>query len=255
MEETSFFNILINSLAFPFKDPDWLKKSAIGFALVLAMYVIPIVPMLFIAGYGSRIMKRILVEEGKPYLPEWDNWEGLLTDGVKLWGAGIIYALPILLLLFLGFGLMLLAILSPLLIVRSDGSTNPQGWLYLTGVFVLPFLVIIVLSLVGMIVGLLQAAGTSHMITKGNFSAAFVFSEWWPVFKKGFWGFLLAFVILMALSFVTTFVVQLLGLTIILIFVLPFLFGFITFFTTIYGYTFHALAYRQGMRKIEEAKK
>jgi hypothetical protein len=42
MEETSFFNILINSLAFPFKDPDWLKKSAIGFALVLAMYVIPI---------------------------------------------------------------------------------------------------------------------------------------------------------------------------------------------------------------------
>jgi uncharacterized RDD family membrane protein YckC len=93
------------------------------------------------------------------------------------------------------------------------------------------------------------------MITKGNFSAAFVFSEWWPVFKKGFWGFLLAFVILMALSFVTTFVVQMLGLTIILIFVLPFLFGFITFFTTIYGYTFHALAYRQGMRKIEEAKK
>jgi hypothetical protein len=127
MEETSFFNILINSLAFPFKDPDWLKKSAIGFALVLAMYVIPIVPMLFIAGYGSRIMKRILVEEGKPYLPEWDNWEGLLTDGGKLWGAGIIYALPILLLLFLGFGLMLLAILSPPVNCPQRRFDQPAG--------------------------------------------------------------------------------------------------------------------------------
>ena len=52
-------------------------------------------------------MRRIIVNNELPVLPEWDDWEGLFRDGVKLLGASLIYFAPFIVLLVIGWGAMM----------------------------------------------------------------------------------------------------------------------------------------------------
>jgi hypothetical protein len=53
-----------------------------------------IIPVFILSGYGYRIMKRVIVDGQPPELPEWDDWGGLIKDGLCIYGAGLIYSLP-----------------------------------------------------------------------------------------------------------------------------------------------------------------
>jgi hypothetical protein len=79
---------------FPFTDPRWKNKFLIGGLLSLAGYAIPVLPLLFVYGYCAQIMRRIIVENEAPYLPEWEDWGKFLQDGLKLFGVGLVYSLP-----------------------------------------------------------------------------------------------------------------------------------------------------------------
>ena len=70
MSTNSSTQQLQNIFTFPFKDPDWVKKLAIGSLLILSGFIIPILPILFVYGYIMRIMERIIVQDGELYLPE-----------------------------------------------------------------------------------------------------------------------------------------------------------------------------------------
>lgn len=253
MESTSFSNQLMNNLSFPFKDRDWLKKAAIGAGLSLASFIIPILPTLFVYGYSLRMMRRIISGDGKPALPEWDDWGKLLSDGLKLWGAAILYSLPVILLMLVAVVGMLVAFISPVFMIRSDGSLPPQAGV-LTIVGFLVFMVLMaVIGVLGWVVNLAEAPALSHLAAKDSFEAAFRIGEWWPILKKGIGGFLLAIVLVAALSFVSTLVIQMLMLTIILAFLMPFLAGIYIFFLLIYINTWYALAYRDSVRKLASA--
>src|SRR6185503_7118827 len=92
---TSFTTDNLQTLAkFPFTDPQWKNKFLIGGLLTLAGYAFPLLPLLFVYGYCAQIMRRIIVEKGEPYLPEWQDWGKFLLDGLKLGGVGLIYILP-----------------------------------------------------------------------------------------------------------------------------------------------------------------
>ncbi len=250
MQTESFFNRLANSLYFPFKDPQWVKKVAIGSALSLAIFIVPIVPMLFVYGYSLRVMQRIISGDGEPSLPEWKDWGRLLSDGLKLWGAGLLYSLPILILLLGGMTLLTVAFLLPTFSVHSNNTLPPQLWgIYAAG-FIVFFLMIVVVVPLSWAISLLQAAGLSHLATKDRFSAAFRFGEWWPIFKKGFVPFLLAVVAAMVLAWVFTLVLQILLLTVILVILLPVLMGVYGFLILLYQNAFYALAYREAVRKM-----
>ena len=91
---------------FPFRDPQWKNKLLIGSLISLAGFVFPFIPWIFLYGYGVQIMRRIIVENGEPYLPEWDDWNRLFVDGLRLGGVILIICFPFVLLAIVGYGLM-----------------------------------------------------------------------------------------------------------------------------------------------------
>jgi hypothetical protein len=229
MATTGFFDQVIGSIGFPFKGSQWGKKLLIGALIGLANSIIPILPVLIITGYCGKIMKQIIQEGEEPYLPDWDDWGGYLGEGLKLWGAGIIYSLPLIILLLAAVAGM---ILSGLLIGFSSNSSYDSNSIS-PGLMALPMLFIPIAF------GLLC-------------SAAFRFKEWWPILKAGFSAYLIIVLASFLLSFIGITVIQLLNSTIILCFLYPLTIGVFTFLLSLYQYTFWALAYREGRRRLKE---
>lgn len=81
------------SFGFVFKDPEWVKKLAIGTVFVLLTPFMIGIP--FMSGYMIRIIRHRLA--GKEDLPNWDDFGGLFVDGIKTILIGFIYGLPVML--------------------------------------------------------------------------------------------------------------------------------------------------------------
>lgn len=75
----------LQALAFPFQDRSAWKKVAIGSLVCLFMPIVPVFPFLFLYGYTARVVRHIL-QSGDLYLPEWDRWDELLADGLRILG-------------------------------------------------------------------------------------------------------------------------------------------------------------------------
>jgi hypothetical protein len=249
MDQPGFLNQIIESAAFPFRDPQWPKKVAIGVGLTFAMFVVPIVPMLFVYGYSKRLMRQIITGSGKPSLPEWTDWGKLLSDGLQLWGAAVIYVLPLLLLMIGAMIVLFMTTITPVFFVHSDGTNSPQmGLLYVAGLMIFSLMMAII-ALLGWGISLLQAPALSHLAARDEFSAAFRIGEWWPILKKGIGPFLIAIIASMVLIWVLTFAIQFMMFTIILIFLLPLVIGIVGFFINIIQNAFYAMAYREALSK------
>lgn len=86
------------ALTFMFQDPNWVAKLGIGILVTLAGIVFSPVLIGFVAvfvltGYTIDVVRNVL--DGKEYpLPDWQDWGGFLTRGLKLFGVMIILALP-----------------------------------------------------------------------------------------------------------------------------------------------------------------
>jgi hypothetical protein len=88
------------SFSYPFEDKEWISKLGLG-------AVITIVPVLNLAwsGYMVGIIRNVMNNAAQP-LPAWDDLGKKFMDGLILLGAGLVYALPMLLLLCLPMGIM-----------------------------------------------------------------------------------------------------------------------------------------------------
>lgn len=76
------------AMGFVFRDPRWVGKAAVAGGLLL----IPIVGWLIALGYGLRIVRGVVAGTDVP-LPAWDEWGGLLADGLKGAVVGFIWSL------------------------------------------------------------------------------------------------------------------------------------------------------------------
>ncbi|MGH2559012.1 MAG: DUF4013 domain-containing protein [Thermomicrobiales bacterium] len=74
---------------FPFRDSGWISKVLIGAVMVL----IPIFGWFSLAGYGMRIMRRV-VEGADTPLPDWTDFGQLFVDGVKVFVVGVVWGIP-----------------------------------------------------------------------------------------------------------------------------------------------------------------
>lgn len=81
----------------PFRDARWITKILIGAVMV----IIPIFGWFCLAGYGLRIMRRV-VDGADTSLPDWTDFGQLFVDGIKAWIVAIIWSLPTIILS--GFG-------------------------------------------------------------------------------------------------------------------------------------------------------
>ncbi len=242
-------------LGFPFKDVAWKNKFLIGSLVVLVSFVIPVVPYLALYGYMMQIMRRVIVEEGEPFLPEWNDWGKLLTDGLKLFGAVFIYMLPIFILLAIGFGFMFVLIIAmPLLAEMVNPDSEGAGALFSLMPLASSLVILIVFSatmLFGLALGLIMPAIMGHVVATDDFSAAFRWREWWPVFRTNLSGFLMAQVVVLALSFGINSVLSILYYTIIFCCLLPIILAPVTIYISVIQGVIYAQAYREGTERLK----
>jgi hypothetical protein len=244
------------AIFFPFRGEKWGVKVLIGSALYFANFIIPIVPAIPLFGYFGRIMKRIIVQDEDPELPEWNDWGALFLDGIKLFGALLIYLLPALILTIGGY--VLFMVLDFSLVFSSTTYTQYSSN---------PFPMSIIGSAIGMFGGLAVAMlgmvliyvtlvfvppALGNMIAKDDFGAAFHFKEWWPVFKANLSGYVVALAIALGLFTLMYILALFLYATVILCFLLPFAFCFIFFVFGTVSFSLYAIAYRDGTRKLAE---
>ena len=238
-------------LTYPFKAPDWKNKFLTGSLVMLAGYIIPIVPGIFLYGYLVKIMRRIIVEGGEPFLPEWDDWDKLFKDGLMLGGVGFIYTLPMLLLLLMGYGLFFMAIFIPLILAEASNEP-PSDILALTSVG--GSLGGIVFFGLGMILALITFAflpvAIGHVLATDEFAAAFRLAELWAIFRANLAGFLVAYALLLGFGIVLSVFLQLLFLTIIFCCIYPIALAPLTVYIMIIWSVLFAQAYRDGVQKL-----
>ncbi len=248
---TSFTSDELQALAkFPFQDAQWKTKFLIGCLFILAGYVIPWLPLIFVYGYCAQIMRRIIVEKGVPSLPNWDNWGQLVTDGLKLFGVSLIYSLPFFVLFCGGFGLFF-ATMSLAETVPGEAETvSPSMWAPpLIGMIVWfgSFGLGMILALV---VGIVLPVAIGHMIATNKFAAAFRIREWWAIFRANLAGYLLAYVLILGCWMVLSFAMQILYFTVVLCCLVPFIMTFLVMYTMIIGSVLFAQAYQAGVEQL-----
>lgn len=231
---------LSHYLSYPFKDERSKKNFLIGSALTLAGFIIPIVPLLYVYGYLARIMK--LVMAGQPAtMPDWDDWDGFLKDGLRLYGVRLVFTLPIMLLFILLLGLYLGGLF---LTVSIDGYEELVFIPILC--FVCGMGVIFPFSLV---FSALSYPASLHALSVQQFSAGFRFSEWWPILRKNLGGFVLVLVTTYVLSIVLSIGMQVLYFTIICACLLPILMPAYLFYMLLITEPMSAQAYQEGREK------
>jgi hypothetical protein len=87
------------AFTFMFEDPDWLRKLGIGMlvglvGIIFSPVLIGLIPLIMLMGYTLDVLRNVM--DGKQYpLPEWEDWGGFLMRGLRIIGAFIVWALPL----------------------------------------------------------------------------------------------------------------------------------------------------------------
>ena len=102
------------SFSYPFEDKQWVSKMGLG-------ALISLVPILNFAmtGYMIQIVRNLMDGAPEP-LPNWDDLGKKFKDGVMLVLAGLVYALPVILLSCLPLGVLTIP-------AALSGSGDTQG--------------------------------------------------------------------------------------------------------------------------------
>lgn len=243
MRSTITTETLQKIFTFPFKDERWASKFTLG-SLFYFLGIL-IVPGLFVSGYSYEIMRRIIVDKAEPSLPEWDDYGKYLQDGFKIFGVTLIFGSPALMFIFPYFVLIFLL---PLISMSEETSAA------FFAVFPLTFVLIIIGSLVGFVFGIFGLAAKAHMVAKGEFVAAFRVREWGPIFRKNMGGFLLGYLLIIAMGSVIGIAVQFLMLTVVLCLLVPVLMLVVHFYTVIVSSALFAQAYVDGVENLASAE-
>jgi len=213
-------NNIQETLLFPVRDAEARKQFLIACLVTFSGFIVPIIPFLILMGYGAKVTRQITDEKKSPSMPQWQgsDWSAMLLDGVRLYGAQLILILPFFLLM--GFGVVSMMAGSTIISISADQSIrglSSLGIVFLfIGILSMPLFVLVSLPY-----GIILSAVGPHVITKNSFAAAFQFKEWWQIFRKGLGQFILGYVMIMAASFIFTFVIQIALITIVLICIVP----------------------------------
>jgi hypothetical protein len=92
------------SFAFVFEDTEWLSKVIVGALISL----IPVLGQMIAMGYMVNVGRNVIRRNPQP-LPKWDDFGQFLVDGLYAFIIGLVYSLPIIILLCI-FVLPLMAV-------------------------------------------------------------------------------------------------------------------------------------------------
>jgi len=232
-------------LAFPFKDEAWVKKLAIASVLIFVSFI-PVFPVVLLLGYLAEIIRRIVVDQEPPSLPEWDDLNSFFQDGFRLFGAGALYMIPSTLLIVLGYA----SIFIPVVIVDALGVSDGEGVVLMIAGNLAGFGLMGIGIMFSMATGLILPVAGTHAAVKKDFAAAFKFGEIWNIFKANWSGFLVAFLIVIGGSIVMYYGSYFLVVTVILCCLYPFTLCMSTAYLALVGSALVADAYRVGVMNL-----
>lgn len=226
---------------FPVEDARARKQFIIGALLILAGFIIPILPYLLIMGYTMRIMRQVF-DGQKPFMPEWDDWETLLKDGLKLFGIRLVYSLPVFIIMipfaaFVFFGVLFL----------PGGSDFEAAFSISMFIFSLMMMCLLPFFIA---IGVVIPAVEAHVVASGEFSAGFRFREWWNIFIKNIGGFIVAYMVLYGISMILSLAFQFMIFTIVLLCLMPIILPVFSIYMQVIYYALIAQAYRDGLLKL-----
>ncbi|MBN2258622.1 MAG: DUF4013 domain-containing protein [Anaerolineaceae bacterium] len=234
------------NFSYPLKDPRWVLKLTIGSLLILASMAIPLIPLFFVAGFCLRIMQRVIHGDGQPHLPEWEDWEWLFKQGFRLSEAGLVYAMPGLILFIVGYIMVFFPLLGMSLSSMTSSGLQPlspdASILLNKGVIVLG--VATCLTLAG---AFLSAPAAMHMVAKDDVKAIFRIREWWPALQHAPGQFIGAFVLITLAAILLMILVTALTASVILCLPATILFCAGSMVLSLIASALFASAYRKGM--------
>lgn len=228
---------------FPVENSEARKNFLVGGLVILASFIIPIIPYLIAIGYIMRIMRQVIAGE-PPRMIAWDDWEGMLKDGLKLFGVRFVYSLP-LMLVFLP--VMLVFFVTPFL---ADALNNEN--IFFLSFLVFPIFMVCLLPF-SLAFALIIPAPEAHVAATREFSAGFRLGEWWPIFRKNIGGFLVAFLISYGVSMAMSIAFQIIFMTVILACLMPIILPAFSFYMLLVQHTLFAQAYREGRERLAAA--
>lgn len=161
------------SFAFPFEDKEWISK--LGLWAIISM-----IPVLNFAWYGYLVdVMRNVINNNQEPLPTWDDLSHKFNEGLILFGAGLVYALPV-----------LIALCVPLGITASSdlfsGNSNLQDFSRMMAEAggILFFGLLCVLLLYGLVVSILYPAILVLFAREGTFASCFRLREALALIRK-----------------------------------------------------------------------
>ncbi|NLV74949.1 MAG: DUF4013 domain-containing protein [Chloroflexi bacterium] len=228
-------------LAFPFKDPRWLTKFLIALLVMLAGFIVPILPGFLLVGYAARITRRITNGDGVAALPEWDNWGDMFMDGLRLSVARFIYSLPVILLLIVSMGFIFV----PTMMMGAMDDPNFDGG---AAMFMMLsyFVSIGIMVFLGSLLELFVAPMSAHVVASRKLGAAFEFKTWWSILKANLAGFVLVFVIVLGIGQIAGLISTGMIYTCCLICLAPIVIPAVSFYTSAVTAAINGKAYREG---------
>jgi hypothetical protein len=245
-------NNLQETLLFPVRDAESRKQFLIACAVMLAGFIIPLLPSLVLMGYSAKIMRQIIDEKKAPSMPAWQgsDWSEMLVDGLRLWGAQIVLMLPLFILMGCAMVLMLSGTVGfSVLAQKHSDSFAPVG----LSLFMLGILFFMLFTVLSLPYGILVSAALPHVAIKRAFQAAFEFKEWFAIFRRALGQFVLGYVIVIAASFIFVFAMQIAMITLILICIVPLIMIPYMAYQILIMNTVFAQAYAIGQEQLEVA--
>ncbi|MEZ4515860.1 MAG: DUF4013 domain-containing protein [Chloroflexota bacterium] len=183
-----------------FEDKQWVSKVLVG--VLLSLFVWLIIPAFILNGYLVAVVRRVMDGENvdEP-LPPWEDWGKLLSDGFFVTIAQLIYTLPFLLVLGIGFmGTIGFGGLSEA--SENIASAGMMATWGVTGCLTLLFAVALLF---------LTPAITIQYAIKDDFGACFRFGEIWQIISENLSDILIVFGVTLVASLVLTLVTGILG--------------------------------------------
>lgn len=161
------------SFSYPFEDRQWLSKLGLG-------AIIAMVPILNFAwsGYMVGILRNMISNVQEP-LPNWDDFGKKFMDGLILFLAGLVYALPIVVLSCLPLGFMTIpAIMSG----NQDLQGLAEGLAGVGGVLFTGMMCVLVVY--GLVLSVIYPAILVVFAREGTFASCFRFGEVFGLISK-----------------------------------------------------------------------
>lgn len=243
-------NNLQDILLFPVRDAEARKQFLFACVIALGGFIIPILPFIILTGYSAAIMRQMIEDKRPPSMPDWQksDWSALLQDGLRLYGIQIALSIPLLLLIGVGFVFILSGGITTAILSEQSSNTFPTAGIVLV---LFGSLFMVVVGIISLPYGVIIGAAGPHVVAKRSFTAGFDFKAWWQIFRKAIVQFILAYVIVLGISFVFALVMQVLVITIVLMCIFPIVIAPYTAYVSLITNTLFAKAYVTGLDALQ----